>query len=154
MAIYNSVICEYPDCAQRKFYKFDWQVEPRKCFCSVVKKYMCSDHRKTSTTICSKCVTNTKNENYNYICHVNCSGNSYYNYFKITEDIYLVQECQGFSKNGRCWSICQRKRDNIFDIEKLYARELKPYTFIPLLENEMRQMPNNYANVLPRDIRP
>lgn len=152
----NSVICEYPNCPQRLFYRCAWQARLMSCTCGNERKYLCNDHEGTAEIICSICVTDIKNKTYNYIFHENYMEGFFYKYFKVDRDTYLkhldVSELTGYSHKDRYWAVCRRKYANIFDIYKLYARELKPYTYVPLIENDMRRMPNNYANILPRDV--
>lgn len=153
-----STLCDYPDCTERIHYSASYIPGLITCFCRTLKKNFCPTHCRGNTTICTKCVTGSVNRDNEYICHMNSAIGKNVWFLKITKDVYImhhrheVVQSKNKQKILHSWSVHRRTVGDIFARTPIYTADLKPYTYIPILEYDLKKMNNNYANVLPNDI--
>ena len=147
---HTPAICEHPDHRNHRglFPGIDkFIVLYRECYCGLATAHLCMYHKFPTRLICPKCVTGDIHNKYNYICHINSLSCRY-----DKSDVILKINDKTYLEYIGGWYLYEWIDDCIFNGQLIFTADLKPYTFIPIVEGDMKNTENNYINVIPKDI--
>ena len=156
----GSHVCDFPNCFEILIYNDKPTFVPSRnlyftCFCRscTLTLRICIWKKHNPQIICSKCIADSIRKDYEYIRHTGSGSSLGIDVLlKIDDYTYLEHSNGGYlsQPDGSRWYLYKKVDRHIFEAQRIY--DLKPYTFIPLVEYVMRNTKNNYINVIPKDI--